>query len=187
MLLIYRSYLNLLRTRSFMLQISGSKRLQTDMMRLQCFSSIRLNFSLLILLQAHIVDLRTIPEALPYFVTPETVEENSALLQQLPHLAACSITQALGLLTPAYKGHPRVMAYVLRVLESYPRERVTFFMPQLVQSLRYDKGVSRKLKSTTSLFSFHIFISVFDLSATHFSEAKSGLLLDRLSVVCFSN
>ncbi|WZY93372.1 hypothetical protein YC2023_065701 [Brassica napus] len=32
------------------------------------------------------------------------------------------------------------MAYVLRVLESYPRERVTFFMPQLVQSLRYDKG-----------------------------------------------
>ncbi|CDY29619.1 BnaA05g15510D [Brassica napus] len=92
------------------------------------------------LVQAHIVDLRTIPEALPYFVTPETVEENSALLQQLPHLAACSITQALGLLTPAYKGHPRVMAYVLRVLESYPRERVTFFMPQLVQSLRYDKG-----------------------------------------------
>ncbi|XP_048634975.1 phosphatidylinositol 4-kinase alpha 2-like [Brassica napus] len=29
------------------------------------------------------------------------------------------------------------MAYVLRVLESYPRERVTFFM----QSLRYDRGL----------------------------------------------
>jgi len=34
------------------------------------------------------------------------------------------------------------MAYVLRVLESYPPERVTFFMPQLVQALRYDEGVS---------------------------------------------
>ncbi|ESQ30374.1 hypothetical protein EUTSA_v10012090mg, partial [Eutrema salsugineum] len=55
------------------------------------------------------------------------------------HWDACSITQALGLLTPAYKGHPRVMAYVLRVIESYPPERVTFFMPQLVQSLRYDQ------------------------------------------------
>ncbi|KAF8097341.1 hypothetical protein N665_0291s0046 [Sinapis alba] len=92
------------------------------------------------LLQAHIVDLRTIPEALPYFVTPKTVEENSVLLQQLPHWAACSITQALEFLTPSYKGHPRVLAYVLRVLESYPLERVTFFMPQLVQSLRYDEG-----------------------------------------------
>ncbi|KAJ6368634.1 hypothetical protein OIU78_001085 [Salix suchowensis] len=89
---------------------------------------------------SHILDLRCIPEALPYFVTPKAVDEDSVFLQQLPHWAACSITQALEFLTPAYKGHPRVMAYVLRVLESYPPERVTFFMPQLVQSLRYDDG-----------------------------------------------
>ncbi|XP_030545471.1 phosphatidylinositol 4-kinase alpha 1-like isoform X3 [Rhodamnia argentea] len=92
------------------------------------------------LIQSHILDVRTLPEALPYFVTPKAVDENSVLLQQLPHWAACSITQALDFLTPAYKGHPRVMAYVLRVLESYPPERVTFFMPQLVQALRYDDG-----------------------------------------------
>ncbi|KAK8360278.1 hypothetical protein V6Z12_A04G152600 [Gossypium hirsutum] len=92
------------------------------------------------LVQSHILDIRCIPEALPYFVTPKAVDENSVLLQQLPHWAACSITQALEFLTPVYKGHPRVMAYVLRVLESYPPERVTFFMPQLVQALRYDKG-----------------------------------------------
>ncbi|CAL5387480.1 unnamed protein product [Camellia sinensis] len=91
------------------------------------------------LVQSHILELRCIPEALPYFVTPKAVDENSPLLQQLPHWAACSITQALEFLTPAYKGHPRVMAYVLRVLESYPSERVTFFMPQLVQALRYDE------------------------------------------------
>ncbi|XP_050146495.1 phosphatidylinositol 4-kinase alpha 1-like [Malus sylvestris] len=90
------------------------------------------------LVQSHILDIRSIPEALPYFVTPKAVDENSALLQQLPHWAACSITQALEFLIPAYKGHPRVMAYVLRVLESYPPDRVTFFMPQLVQALRYD-------------------------------------------------
>ncbi|XP_057550570.1 phosphatidylinositol 4-kinase alpha 1 [Amaranthus tricolor] len=92
------------------------------------------------LVQTHILELRCIPEALTYFVTPKAVDENSMLLQQLPHWAACSITKALDFLTPAYKGHPRVMAYVLRVLESYPPHRVTFFMPQLVQALRYDEG-----------------------------------------------
>lgn len=92
------------------------------------------------LVQTHILDLRCIPQALAYFVTPKSVEENSVLLQQLPHWAACSITKALEFLTPAYQGHPRVMAYVLRVLESYPPEHVTFFMPQLVQALRYDEG-----------------------------------------------
>ncbi|CAN1255641.1 Phosphatidylinositol 4-kinase alpha 1 [Linum perenne] len=92
------------------------------------------------LVQSHILDVRTLPEALPYFVTPKAVDEDSVLLQQLPHWAGCTITQALEFLTPAYKGHPRVMAYVLRVLESYPPECVTFFMPQLVQSLRYDDG-----------------------------------------------
>lgn len=97
-------------------------------------------------LQLHILDIRCIPEALPYFVTPKAVDEDSALLQQLPHWAACSITQALEFLTPAYKGHPRVMAYILRVLESYPPERVTFFMPQLVQALRYDDEVSNVMK-----------------------------------------
>ncbi|GLT58161.1 hypothetical protein SLA2020_310800 [Shorea laevis] len=90
------------------------------------------------LVQSNILHIRCIPEALPYFVTPKAIDENSVLLQQLPHWAACSITQALEFLTPSYKGHPRVMAYVLRVLESYPPERVTFFMPQLVQALRYD-------------------------------------------------
>lgn len=95
----------------------------------------------LFLFQSHILEIRSIPEALPYFVNPRAVDENSTLLQQLPHWAACSITQALEFLTPAYKGHPRVMAYILRVLESYPPERVTFFMPQLVQALRYDEEV----------------------------------------------
>ncbi|KAF5787480.1 putative 1-phosphatidylinositol 4-kinase [Helianthus annuus] len=90
------------------------------------------------LVQTHILEIRNIPEALPYFVTPKAVDENSPLLQQLPYWAACSITQAIEFFTPAYKGHPRVMAYALRVLESYPPSKVTFFMPQLIQALRYD-------------------------------------------------
>ena len=93
-------------------------------------------------MQKHISDLTNIPEALGYVVTPAAVEEDSESLQWLPHWAPCSITRALEFLTPPYKGHHRVMAYVLRVMETYPPERVTFFMPQLVQALRYDHGVT---------------------------------------------
>ncbi|RVW21369.1 Phosphatidylinositol 4-kinase alpha 1 [Vitis vinifera] len=93
------------------------------------------------LVQLHIMELRCMPEALPYFVTPKAVDENSTLLQQLPHWAACSITQALEFLTPAYKGHPRVMAYVLRVLESYPPIRVTFSCPSWFRLYAMMKGV----------------------------------------------
>ena len=157
-----------------MLQISWCKKLQTDLWLFfvlfeWCWLQVLTNSTLL---QAHIVDIRTIPEALPYFLTPKTVEENSVLLQHLPHWAACSITQALEFLTPNYKGHPRVMAYVLRVLESYPPERVTFFMPQLVQSLRYDEGVSLKVKISRSLFlsmSF-FFKSVFVYQSHNFQK-----------------
>ncbi|KAH9576425.1 hypothetical protein CY35_01G160200 [Sphagnum magellanicum] len=92
------------------------------------------------MVQAHIPDLCMLPEALPYLVTPQAVEEDSNSLNWLPHWAPCSITQALEFLTPPYKGHKRVMSYVLRVMEMYPPVEVTFFMPQLVQSLRYDHG-----------------------------------------------
>lgn len=92
-------------------------------------------------LQEHLVELFDIPEALPYFVTPKAVEEDSPVLQYLSHWAPCAIADALEFLTPAYKGHHRVMAYVLRVMETYPPESVTFFMPQLIQSLRYDQKV----------------------------------------------
>ncbi|BBM99420.1 phosphatidylinositol 4-kinase A [Marchantia polymorpha subsp. ruderalis] len=91
------------------------------------------------MVQKHLLDLVHIPEALPYFVTPKAVDEDSVVLRNLLHWAPCSITRALQFLTPDYKGHHRVMAYVLRVMETYPPERVTFFMPQLVQSLRYDQ------------------------------------------------
>ncbi|XP_074573236.1 phosphatidylinositol 4-kinase alpha 1 [Curcuma longa] len=130
------------------------------------------------LVQTHILEIRTIPEALPFFVTPKAVEENSVLLQQLPHWAACSITQALDFFTPPFKGHPRVMAYVMRVLESYPPERVTFFMPQLVQALRYDEerlveGYLLRAAQRSSIFA-HILIWFLQGESSEQEPGKEG-------------
>ncbi|CAH1431466.1 unnamed protein product [Lactuca virosa] len=114
------------------------------------------------LVQTHILEIRTIPEALPYFVTPKVVDEDSPLLQQLTHWAACLITQALEYFTPTYKGHPRVMAYIMRVLKAYPPSRVTFFMLHLIQALRYDdeklvEGYLIRVAQRSDVFS-HILI-----------------------------
>ncbi|CAI5470815.1 unnamed protein product, partial [Closterium sp. Yama58-4] len=83
--------------------------------------------------------VRSLPEALRWVVTPAAVQQDSPLLRlPLPYWAPCSVAAVLNLLLPAFKGHPRVMAYAFRVLEAYPPPTVTFFMPQLVQALRYD-------------------------------------------------
>ncbi|CAN6315544.1 unnamed protein product [Urochloa humidicola] len=126
------------------------------------------------LVQARLLELRTIPEALPFFITPKAVDENSVLLQQLPHWAPCSVTQALEFLTPPYKGHPRVMAYVLRVLETYPPDTVTFFMPQLVQSLRYDEGklVEGYLLGATRRSNIFAHILIWHLQGEYVDESE---------------
>ncbi|KAL0412503.1 UNVERIFIED_CONTAM: Phosphatidylinositol 4-kinase alpha 1 [Sesamum radiatum] len=124
------------------------------------------------LVQTHILEIRSIPEALPYFVTPKAVDENSTLLQQLPHWVPCSITQALEFLSPAYKGHPRVMAYILRVLESYPPGKVTFFMPQLVQALRYDSEQNEVVISASN-----IAINSYTLNCSNLQKLVEGYLL----------
>lgn len=117
-------------------------------------------------LQSHTTEIRNVPEIhnvpemLPYLFTPEAVQENSTLLEQLPQWAACSVTQALAFLTPAYASNPHVKAYVLRVLDSYSPDSVTRFLSQLVQALRYGDEV-RHHKPSVIRCSFLIYIFVF--------------------------
>lgn len=39
---------------------------------------------------------------------------------------------------PAYKNHPFVIQYAMRALESHPVDINFFYVPQIVQALRYD-------------------------------------------------
>ena len=44
-----------------------------------------------------------------------------------------------------YKAHPLILQYAMRVLESYEIDVVFFYIPQLVQVLRFDaKGKSNR-------------------------------------------
>ncbi|KAI9354335.1 hypothetical protein DFJ73DRAFT_827444 [Zopfochytrium polystomum] len=46
---------------------------------------------------------------------------------------------AITLLGPKYKSHPWVLQYAVRSLEHFPVDQVFFYIPQMVQALRYDQ------------------------------------------------
>lgn len=80
-----------------------------------------------------------IPEAFNFLVTEHNVQNNIPELKYL--LYWCNVTppNALLLLEKRFNSHPLVIQYAVRVLHSFPPETIIFYIPQLVQTLRYDK------------------------------------------------
>merc|ERR1719402_1631225 len=80
-----------------------------------------------------------IPQAVDFFLSEEMLEKDSP---ELPHLltwAPCSPLRALSLFCKrTLPIHPITAQYATRVLNSYPAKAVLFYIPQLVQAVRYD-------------------------------------------------
>ena len=78
-------------------------------------------------------------QALDFFLTEDMLEKDSP---ELPHLltwARCSPLRALSLFCKrTLPIHPITAQYATRVLNSYPAKAVLFYIPQLVQAVRYD-------------------------------------------------
>jgi len=74
-----------------------------------------------------------------YFLSEDMLERDSP---ELPHLltwARCSPLRALSLFCKrTLPIHPITAQYATRVLNSYPAKAVLFYIPQLVQAVRYD-------------------------------------------------
>ncbi len=80
-----------------------------------------------------------IPRALDFFLTQESLENDSSELTWILTWARCSPVKALSLLCPRnLPSHPLTVQYAVRVLSSYPADAVLFYIPQLVQATRWD-------------------------------------------------
>jgi phosphatidylinositol 4-kinase len=80
-----------------------------------------------------------IPRALDFFLTPESLENDSSELTWILTWARCTPIKALALLCPRnLPSHPLTAQYAVRVLSSYPADAVLFYIPQLVQATRWD-------------------------------------------------
>ncbi|EDR25176.1 phosphatidylinositol 4-kinase, putative [Entamoeba dispar SAW760] len=73
-----------------------------------------------------------------FIATPEHVESNIPQLNQLLYWEATDPPHALNLLKKSYHSNPFTTLYALRVLDTFDEQTVLYYVPQLVQSLRYD-------------------------------------------------
>eukprot|EP00887_Chlorella_sp_A99_P002072 scaffold21.g2072.t1 len=84
--------------------------------------------------------LQGVPEAVTLLATCAAAASRAPQLQYLAVWAPLPLQEAMPLLSSPAGRHPQVLAYLLRSLQSCPPEEVAFFLPQLVQLLRFDGG-----------------------------------------------
>ncbi|XP_055327551.1 phosphatidylinositol 4-kinase alpha-like isoform X2 [Paramacrobiotus metropolitanus] len=79
-----------------------------------------------------------VPAALSYFATPECIEADPPELVNVLMWAKCSPVHALNLFSKDSPPNAVTHQYASRVLQEYPPEVMIFYIPQIIQALRYD-------------------------------------------------
>ncbi|KAI9808250.1 MAG: hypothetical protein M1825_004707 [Sarcosagium campestre] len=77
-------------------------------------------------------------DALQILLGSELPLDVSSQLQYLLYWAPANPITAVTYFLPAYGNHPFVLQYAMRALESHPVDVTFFYVPQIVQTLRYD-------------------------------------------------
>ncbi|KAH6648308.1 phosphatidylinositol 4-kinase [Truncatella angustata] len=78
------------------------------------------------------------PDALPILLGGELPLDVRDQLKYLLYWAPVNPVTAVTYFLPAYRNHPFMIQYAMRALEDHPVDVTFFYVPQIVQSLRYD-------------------------------------------------
>ncbi|ESO97694.1 hypothetical protein LOTGIDRAFT_103639 [Lottia gigantea] len=90
------------------------------------------------LVRSHPGAVNHIPQAIEYLVTPHSLEADATELTHVLTWQIVSPVLALSYFSRLYPPHPLTAQYAVRCLRSHPPEALLFYIPQLVQALRYD-------------------------------------------------
>eukprot|EP01105_Mastigella_eilhardi_P017661 TRINITY_DN4067_c0_g1_i1.p1 TRINITY_DN4067_c0_g1~~TRINITY_DN4067_c0_g1_i1.p1 ORF type:complete len:1163 (-),score=352.24 TRINITY_DN4067_c0_g1_i1:383-3871(-) len=80
------------------------------------------------------------PEAVSLLVTEENVRKNIPELKYLAFWETTDPPTAMSFLRKEFLSHPLVTQYATRALSKFTPETLIFYLPQLLQTLRYDKS-----------------------------------------------
>jgi phosphatidylinositol 4-kinase len=102
----------------------------------------------------------------------------------LLYWAPVNPTEALTYFLPAYGNHPFILQYAMRALESHSMDVRFYFVPQLVQALRYDAlgYVERYILETAKLSQLFAHQVIWNMKANSYKDEDSQIV----SLLCFS-
>ncbi|RJE23272.1 phosphatidylinositol 4-kinase [Aspergillus sclerotialis] len=117
------------------------------------------------------------PNGLEIMFGPTLPSDISFQLKYLLYWAPVNPTEALTYFLPAYGNHPFILQYAMKALESHPIDVRFYFVPQLVQALRYDAlgYVERYILETAKLSQLFAHQVIWNMKANSFKDEDSQI------------
>ncbi|KAK2880029.1 hypothetical protein FQN49_000635 [Arthroderma sp. PD_2] len=117
------------------------------------------------------------PNALEILLGPSLPEDVSFQLKYLLYWEPIDPISAVTYLLPAYGNHPFILQYAMRSLESFPVDVGLFYVPQLVQALRYDAlgYIERYLSNTAQLSQMFAHQVIWNMKANAYKDENSQI------------
>ncbi|KAI8996972.1 hypothetical protein BDB01DRAFT_769342 [Pilobolus umbonatus] len=124
------------------------------------------------------LDVVDVPEALTILLGEGLLPTAKLDLKYLQYWAPVPAVTAANYFQPAYGNNPLILQYAMRSLEYYPVETVFFYIPQIVQALRYDQlgYIERYIleaAQTSQLFAHQI---IWNMQANFYIDADKECL-----------
>ncbi|CCU76309.1 phosphatidylinositol 3-kinase 3 [Blumeria hordei DH14] len=117
------------------------------------------------------------PNAVHILLGTTYPDDISSQLKYLLYWAPVNPITAITYFLPAYRNDPYIIQYAMRALESHPIDVTFFYVPQIVQILRYDNlgYIERYIVETAQLSQLFAHQIIWNMKANAFKDEESQI------------